>query len=548
MDQNHFQAILKSSIDEINNLQQNKNISLINCNLLLEKKYEGLNLFDVELLNQITDSLKGTTVFSDLKNILYSIKKELAQELHVNPDEIIPLKSFRDDLYVSIDKKCKKAGCNKFVNEPYDEKSCVFHADVTNKGVSGIEFNQLIFEQITEKKDFDFEKYIFPEEIKFPKQTIFKDANFHKARFLKNVYFLGVNFLEKTDFESASFYGKAFFIGSKFYEYTNFKASIFQESAIFIITQFYNDLNFDNAKFKDGVYFDATKFFGQTNFDNTRFLNNAFFDDVQFSNYTTFNKPQFSGKIVFASNTIKHSLHFNNINFAEGSSFQFQKPRLQPIDKLVVSFKNTSFVPFNTYFENIGELEDSEFSDFEKLSAFVVFRKCQLNFVSFSNNNMAIFSFHNSSFDKAKFTSNKWNMVKDSLFFIPFYRKNITIEEQLLHHKFENEEQRIKYHQLFLFRDLLNHKSLVNLYSHLKNAFIHNKNYKKAGWAYYNKFATKRLETTKYYAQTNSNKKILILFKIILLYFHKILLAFWIVLNGVGIRSKFQRTIKEMTH
>jgi hypothetical protein len=160
---------------------------------------------------------------------------------------------------------------------------------------------------------------------------------------------------------------------------------------------------------------------------------------------------------------------------------------------------------------------------------------------------MAFFSFHNSSFDNAKFTGNKWNMTKDSLFFIPFYRKNITIEELLLLHKFENEEQRKKCHQLFLFKDLLNHTSLSNLYCQLKNAFIQNKKFKKAGWASYNKFAIKRLEITKYYMQTNSNKKVLILFKIILLYFHKILLAFWVALNGAGIRSKFQRTIKEMT-
>jgi hypothetical protein len=492
-------------------------------------------------------SFEGADIYSELNSLLSSKKEELAQNLKVHPDQIKPLDIFIDYSYFpTAVETCAKKGCKRSINKPLDSKFCIFHAQADQKGVAKEVFNQLIFDQIIKEKNCNFEGYIFPYEIKFPNHIIFKDVNFNKTKFLNNVYFLGVHFLGNSNFKSSKFNSKTFFMGSKFFAGINFDSSNFLESVIFVGTQFYSHLKLKNVIFQNGVYFDDTKFFGETHFINTKFYNNVFFDEVQFSNFVTFQKSQFSGKIKFTSNLIKHSIKFDSISFINGAIFQFQKPRFQPVDKIIISFINISFNPFNTHFENIGDINNLKKHKFDDLATFIIFRNCELSYVLFSKNNMSLFSFYNSTFDKVKLSANRWLKVKDSIFLIPFYRNYVTLEELILEHHFESKEQKKNMYNLFSFEELLNYQKIVKLYQQLKNAYMNNSKHKAACWSFYNKFEMKRLEFSKNFSSSNSYKKIIGSFNIVFLYLCKILFVFWVLLNGTGLRSQFKKNINEI--
>jgi hypothetical protein len=159
---------------------------------------------------------------------------------------------------------------------------------------------------------------------------------------------------------------------------------------------------------------------------------------------------------------------------------------------------------------------------------------------------MSLFSFYNSKIDKVKLSANKWLKVRDSIFLIPFYRDYVTLEELLLKHQFETEEQKETMYRLFSFEGLLNHQIIVKLYQQLKNAYMNNNRHKAACWSIYNKFEIKRLGFCKDFSTTKPYKKLMTTFNIVFFYLFKILFIVWVILNGVGLRRQFKKNINEI--
>lgn len=433
--------------------------------------------------------------------------------------------------------KCAYQNCGKVVNAPYDKNLCLFHAPKENKGLSVESFNKLIISQL-KRKDFNCKGYIFPGEIQFPKEdeTLFAgNAKFRGAHFTDTVKFIGIKFLGYADFRGAQFSGiadfreaqfgrLAVFNKAQFAKIVAFHKAKFAGDADFLFVQFASRAVFKETDFSEGVNFDSARFFRNTEFHetffsrnalfhNTKFLQNvefinALFSDVadfskaQFSSDVTFKKVQFSRDVIFTESQfsgvsafehlkIYSGLNFTRIKFTASAIFKISSPLFiyRKSNTIIIEFSHVIFNPDKVFFE--GFKKESAYIDFDN-NTIVLFRYCNLKDVYFSNNDLGMFSFYNSTFDQARFIANNWQNEKAKI--LPIYkRKNILLDEILFNQlNTLNTKEKKKFSELYSLENLDNYEIIAGLYHRMKAALDYIKEYNEASWFYYNEFEMKR--------------------------------------------------------
>ncbi len=113
-----------------------------------------------------------------------------------------------------------------------------------------------------------------------------------------------------------------------------------------------------------------------------------------------------------------------------------------------------------------------------------VFRACNLKDVYFSNNNMGLFSFHQSTFEHARFISCTWPTRNG--------RSNILPEEILLEEILHDPEQSKNLISRYDLQNLTSYLEISSLYRRMKTALDNVKDFPEAGKFYYNEFEMRR--------------------------------------------------------
>lgn len=434
-------------------------------------------------------------------------------------------------------RKCSFPTCEKYVNKPYDNDYCIYHAPKKNKGLSAEAFNRLIAAQLR-RQDFNFKGYIFPGEIAFPKideQVFSQNAKFTRAQFLDTVKFVGCQFEGYADFRGAQFHGAADFRDSRFDRLAVFNKSRFHKivafdrvkfngdadflfaqfasSVLFRGAKFSEDVNFDSAEFaknfelggaefyknvafqscvfKENTRIEKVEFHGTIDFNKTQFLADANFSNLTFSGAVDFNDTHFHGETTLNDLRIKDCLNFNRIKLQNSCIFKMSSPRF--IDNhetnKIIKFSNIIFNPDRTFFEDFNRKLDTNDVD---LTAIVLFRYCNLKDAIFFNNNLGLFSFFNSTFDQARFISNRWQSEKSR--WLPYEkRKNILLDE-ILFIRLKNRSGILKKNFLnnYQLQHLDSYEVIASLYHRMKTALDNNKDYNDASWFHFNELEMRR--------------------------------------------------------
>jgi uncharacterized protein YjbI with pentapeptide repeats len=406
-------------------------------------------------------------------------------------------------------KTCAYKDCKRDVNPHYrDSKYCIFHAPLDKKG--SIEAFEQEWRKQKEKRDFNCRGYVFPIPLDFKGETfnefvdfshaVFEEeADFSKVDF-KGIWMVGVGNIcasfTKSEFKKHAIFNKAAFSNESYFNQARFIGRV-----DFVSTEFLNESSFTKAEFFGWADFYEAKF-NWTDFTEVHFSRKANFTSTQFLQNTFFFDTKINGKVFFDGIKFKKNIFFDGIIITAPALLYFRNPKFEKSDKGNISaskiiFENVSFIPYRASFENIvlGD-EWSKIGLTDKPA--VIFRHCQLEDVYFSNNDMSIFSFYKSSFDKARFISNKYgkdDYNSDRVLLKKYDRENIILEERLLHHLRENiknnkEEENIR--EKYSIEGLDDYKEIAGLYRRMKTALDYTKDFEEAGKFYFNEYEMKR--------------------------------------------------------
>lgn len=359
--------------------------------------------------------------------------------------------------------------CRRSANEPHDNEYCIFHAPKDKKGISGEEFERLIFEQV-EGKNYNFKKYIFPESIDFNK--LLKNGEFDK-----HVDFSGAQFNGDAGFGDVQFRGDADFKGTTFNDYANFVG------AHFILTTI-----FEEARFNGYTDFVQAHFKGDADFGGAHFILTTIFGGTHFYKGASFLRAHFNGDVYFSDFSFKNTMTFIEAQFSENSKFVLASPHFLYQEKqsaepsAKIEFEKIKFIPHLTYFENIKV--DSYNIRSHLPFGLIIFRYCNLTDVYFTKCNLSMISFYKSQFNAALFYSNSWDES----------RKNVICDELLYKYVRSQEDggRLIGFRETYRIEDLDSYTEIASLYCSFKNALDSIKNYSESGLFYFNEFEMKR--------------------------------------------------------
>ncbi len=220
---------------------------------------------------------------------------------------------------------CKELDVVQYRDED-DREYCVFHAPKGKKGVTLIEFNNLLFDRIDLSKNLgvcDLSGTVFEGDICFNKYNIYNPLiklNFSGAHFSRIADFSQSHFIDIADFSDAHFSGVAdfsktvfngisVFSKARFNGVADFKDAFFSRVADFSETQFNGVADFSEAQFNGIAYFKEAKFSGV-----------ARFSEAKFSGIAYFKEACFSGVAYFADETLKIGVFFNDLKATDRTS------------------------------------------------------------------------------------------------------------------------------------------------------------------------------------------------------------------------------------
>jgi hypothetical protein len=87
MNQIYYQSVLqKCIITAIKELEINIKLVLMNCRILLEKKWDELTLYDINLMRIVIQCMENTDCFSELVQVYIAMKDEYYRKQKVFPD------------------------------------------------------------------------------------------------------------------------------------------------------------------------------------------------------------------------------------------------------------------------------------------------------------------------------------------------------------------------------------------------------------------------------------------------------------------------------
>jgi len=375
---------------------------------------------------------------------------------------------------------------------PYHSSRCVYHCPPQSKGISVEEFNGRIFEKIkivTEHNehepkyhiqwDYDFKGFIFPGFISFAAQ-----------KFKGHVEFIGAEFHGGVTFASAKFKGITDFDRTKFNNLVDFFEGHFQE-----------DVNFAGAQFSDVAQFSKVTFSEKCDFSRAVFSGDVEFRNADFLKGANFKFAQFDQNAIFEKNIIGGAVYFEEISFGKMVRFYFRAAQLKTFGfvpdtrfLITVIFEKVLFNPFQAHFESNRLLSGEELSS----KPIFIFRHCVLKDIYFTDNDMTLFSFYKSSFDRARFISSTWNSYPDhiTLNMIRYNRNNVIPEDIFIRIIKSRQMKGKKSKELinqFRLEGLNNFEDVASLYRRMKTALDNTKDYQQASWFYFNEFEMKRL-------------------------------------------------------
>jgi len=398
---------------------------------------------------------------------------------------------------------CKYEECNEEANTPHDNEFCIFHSE-KDKGITGIEFNDLIFKQI-EKGDYNFKGYVFPTGISFMEMVFKKEVDFtwakFKGKFEEGVFedlcvvFFDAKFNSKVSFLGAEFSGgEVNFMSAEFTgEETTFVDAKFSGGCVvFSNTKFSGGTaNFEGAIFSEGDAIFANVEFsgGSADFESVKFYGGyAYFRGAKFSGGKAyFNGVIFYNDVIFDENKIRYSLDFSGIKLSDKSTFYFKNPKFIEYDEnIIITFSDISFNPFYAYFENINYNNKNKKND-DYISPVIIFRYCNLKDVYFTNNDISLFSFYKSAYDEARFYSCEWKKQSGR-------RKNIICDEELYKkvESIKERKEKEKFKKDYEIEDLNGYNEIATLYRRFKTSLDNTKDYAEAGHFYFNECEMKR--------------------------------------------------------
>ncbi len=385
-------------------------------------------------------------------------------------------------------------------------------------------------------RDSFFSRAQFSKKVDFGFAQFFHELFINYARFLKNATFIGVQFTKNVDFIGTEFSGNAYFWGAQFYrnalfgktvfsEKVSFKNALFSGDSYFYETKYSKNADFGSVEFLKNVFFVKTQFIGNVcfikswfsmvaNFNEANFSRGGEFEETRFLGVTDFTFAKFSGNILFTDNTIGREILFRRILFEDKATFNFRNPHFlyhsdiksKDLIKPKVVFDKVVFSPFTAYFENAEE--QTQFAiEPETNQPVMIFNYCQLEDVYLTGNDLSLFKFFKSSFDKARFIScnykeNDYNKDRGFLFFLPYIRKNIIFEDRIFSElntketNAENDEKKkkkrteIKKH--YMLKDLNKRDEVASMYRRMKTSLDNTKDYEQSGWFYFNEYEMKR--------------------------------------------------------
>lgn len=387
---------------------------------------------------------------------------------------------------------CRYEGCWREVNSPHYDEFCLFHAPKEKKGILVEQFNHRLFEELKARGNFNCAGFVFPGKIVFSglnAPVTLANADFRGAQFHGDACFWGAQFDGLAFFEGAQFHGNAHFMQAQFHAIPNFLSAKFLGNAYFTAAQFHGNTFFTSARFHGDALFRGSIF------HRTVFFSTAFFlasDNLLNSPSADFSKSIFEKETIFDYITCRGtSLDFSNVRFGPESVFQLRRPKAeanQPQPKQanspkesLVKFDSVVFREYNAFFTGIkAEREDSTAGDnTEPQNLILIFRHCRLNNVYFSDCDLRFFSFYKSSFDEARFHSNRWGQTPEA-------ERKLIEEEWLERRQKLIDPQAIdKFNESYHIYDLNDRREIATLYRRLKCAHDRTKDFVESGHFYY---------------------------------------------------------------
>ncbi len=370
-----------------------------------------------------------------------------------------------------------------------------------------------LFREATFSQKADFSEAKFLWEADFREATFSKEANFIRARF-SIANFNGAKFSVRADFRIAKF-SVAVFMGAKFSKWAAFNGATFSEVAnfnratfyiaVFMGAKFSKKASFGEATFSLWADFSGATFSEEADFFRATFSTNADFTGATFSEVADFSGATFSGEAKFLRATfsgdtrfiktiISGDMYFTNILVKERTifrlrdiNFELKKNSDKKTKPIRIIFDHATFSPFNTHFEGIKLNKKFENPGITEKPV-LIFRYCNLKDVYFANNNLSLFSFYKSSFDQARFVSNKYEASK----IILFKRENIIFEELIFPHLDNKMTKLKKVKDYYYLKDLESWGEIASLYRRMKTALDNTKDFDQSGAFYFNEFEMKK--------------------------------------------------------
>lgn len=197
---------------------------------------------------------------------------------------------------------------------------CIFH-DPSPKKDSRL-FEQKLREKI-DNKDFNFQKYCFPEDWSFSDIEFNKSTSFLQTRFLGAVSFCNVVFQRDADFRGTIFQENANFSRSTFQK-ADFRTAKFQKDGDLSGTIFKGRVDFRNATFQEKSFF-SEAIFQDVDFRDARFQDNVYFSRAIFQGKGSFMRCVFEKCASFFEAKFQGIMFFNYARFQEVASFGLSK-------------------------------------------------------------------------------------------------------------------------------------------------------------------------------------------------------------------------------
>lgn len=162
----------------------------------------------------------------------------------------------------------------RFVNCTFMDDVLAYYNDDDDTYIAHFEddviFQQCVFEESSEFKYSDFDKYasfaqsVFNEEANFKYAEFSEGPDFSSCIFDEAANFKYAEFSDQPQYADVVFEDEANFKYAKFPEGVSFESAVFNDLANFKYTKFSSPLNLDNVSFNGGEDFKYTEIDGQT--------------------------------------------------------------------------------------------------------------------------------------------------------------------------------------------------------------------------------------------------------------------------------------------